>query len=152
MVRMQDIVDAINVLMVKKFPKATAYINTCPKDFRRPSYLIQNTYVYREDASRSTVFVTADFIITYFVETDSRYIMNIEKLRQAQADILDLFSCGYITVDDRRLKVTGSEGETTLTDTSVDLQVSYFDDRDEPAEPLPAAEKVYTTILLEWGK
>jgi len=149
---MQDIVDAINVLMVKKFPKATAYINTCPKDFRRPSYLIQNTYVYREDASRSTVFVTADFIITYFVETDSRYIMNIEKLRQAQADILDLFSCGYITVDDRRLKVTGSEGETTLTDTSVDLQVSYFDDRDEPAEPLPAAEKVYTTILLEWGK
>lgn len=152
MVRMQDIVDAINVLMVKKFPKATAYINTCPKDFRRPSYLIQNTYVYREDASRSTVFVTADFMITYFVETDSRYIMNIEKLRQAQADILDLFSCGYITVDDRRLKVTGSEGETTLTDTSVDLQVSYFDDRDEPAEPLPAAEKVYTTILLEWGK
>lgn len=152
MVRMQDIVDAINAQLVKKFPKAAAYISACPKDFRRPSYLIQNPHVYREDASRHTVYIEADFMITYFAEVDSRYIMNIEKLRQAQAGILELFSCGYITVGDRRLKVAGSEGETSLTDTTVDLKVSYFDDREEAAEPPPAAQKVHTTITLDWGK
>lgn len=152
MVRMQDIVDAINAQLVKKFPKAAAYISACPKEFRRPSYLIQNPNVYRTDASRHTVYIEADFMITYFAEVDSRYIMNIEKLREAQAGILELFSCGYITVGDRRLKVAGSEGETSLTDTTVDLKVSYFDDREEAAEPPPAAQKVHTTITLDWGK
>lgn len=149
MIKMNDIVDAVNLLFLEKFPTAKAYVNRCPKDFKRPSYFLQLTGVSRDDVSRKTVAVAVDLMITYFVPTDSRYIVDSEALREAQDGMLEVFAPGFIRVNDRALKLQAAEGETSLSDTTITVRVDYYDERGVTTIVLPTASAVKTTINQE---
>ena len=137
MVAINNITDEINRLMVKAYPAAQAHINLCPVKFSRPAYLIQCPKVSKSDVNRHTVSVTAYFIITYFTEVNDYTMSDTATLTAVQDTILNLFGVGYITVVDRKLKVKASTGGMSFDEVYIDLQLEYFDDRQEKAQNEP---------------
>jgi hypothetical protein len=151
MVKPNDIILAINKLIVERYPKDTVYVNLLPEGFGRPSTLIELVEVGRADANRSTLSVTVGIDITCFVKVDGHYQSDVEKLLGRQNEVMDLFACGYLEVAGRSLTVSAVEGDMTFLSSSVGLVFDYFDERPEPAgtEEAPLMETVETNIKLE---
>jgi hypothetical protein len=129
LITLENIKDAINVLLVEAFPSAQAYINACPPQFQRPAYLIQCMKNERTDKNRSTVSVTAYFKITYFPLVDVNGIANASELLDAQNALVNLFCEGYIEISDRNIKLKSSTTGINSGDTYLDVQFEFFDDR-----------------------
>lgn len=52
---LQDVLDAVNVRLVKKWPDRTVYIDVCPADFKRPSFWLAVENYSQTDANRFLV-------------------------------------------------------------------------------------------------
>jgi len=144
-----SIIDAVNDLLVEKYPKAPVYVNLRPKDFERPSFLVELVDMKRADVNYSTVSVAAKIAVTCFVDVDGRYNSDVVKLAEKQGGVMDMFANGYLAVGDRCISVEAAEGGIDFSDCYVDLQLAYFDDRPIPGETLPLMDAVITATTLE---
>lgn len=141
-----DIMTAINLELVKVCPIDPVYINLLPKDFARPSFLLECVQVMRQDENYSTVSVVAYFTITCFCEVDGHYNSDAEQLLERQTKVIDIFRRGYLTVGDRAIKAQASSGGMDFTQSYVDVQFEYFDARDDAPDTTPLMEAVKTNI------
>jgi hypothetical protein len=148
MLTMDDITKAINGLIAERYPDDLVYVNLLPKDFARPSTLIEFESVERKPASRWTVEVKASFLVTCFVGTDEHYQSDTEALSDRQSRIMSQFACGYLSVGDRRLEVQSAYGGMDFTESTVSLKLEYFDDTDDGMK-LPLMESVDINTVLE---
>ena len=146
MVNQKELFRSINRILVDPFPDYTVYINACPKEFDRPSFLLELVRISQRDANRKTVEKTAYFTITCFYTVDNRYQSDIENLIDLQENVLQLFAKGYVTVGDRAIKVTGSTGGLDIDRAYIDLQFEYFDDRTDEEDKTPLITSVSTKI------
>ena len=146
MVKMGDIVKAVNGLVVELFPDDPVYVNFMPKDFKRPSTLIEFADCERTDANISTVEVKAKFSLTCYTEVDGHYLADTERLNDRLDATAALFACGYVRVGDRCLEAKAVSAGTDITDCYIDLQLDYFDDRPGAEDAPPAAESIETAI------
>ena len=149
MVSINDIITAVNKLIVEKYPDDTVYINLLPKDFERPSFFIELINLERTDANRCTVEMNVDLSITCYVEVDGHYNSDTEQLIERLDNVLDIFACGYIAVGDRCLEVQTERGDIDFTESYVGIQLNYFDDRPVPGEEMPLIEEVKTNLSQE---
>ncbi len=146
MTRQTDILTAINRLLVERFPDYTVYVQDCPKDFKRPSFLLEFIRLSQVDANRITVEKTIYYTITCFVPVDKRYCSDTEELIDLQEDVLQIFSQGFIKVGDRAIKVQGSTGGMSKNETYIDLQFEFFDNRTDEEDKHPLITSVTTNI------
>lgn len=146
MVKINDIFDSINKLIISPFPTDTVYPQSCPKDFDRPSFLIEYIKTTKIDINRTTVEKTAYFTITRFVEKDEYYRSNRLLLAEHQETIVDLFNIGYVTVGDRAIKVKSSTGGIDVDRAYIDLQFEYFDNRTDAEDTTPIITSVTTNL------
>lgn len=146
MVKINDIFDSINKLIISPFPTDTVYIQRCPKDFDKPSFLLEYIKTSKRDINRSTIEKTAYFTITRFVENDEYYRSNPLLLAEHQETIVDLFNIGYITVGDRAIKVKSSSGGIDTDRAYIDLQFEYFDNRTDVEDTTPLMTSVTTNL------
>jgi hypothetical protein len=149
MVTMNEIIMAVNGLLVGRFPNDTVYVNLLPKDFERPSFFIEAGGVVRTEASRDLLMVEASITITCYTEVDGHYASDVEQLASRQGEVMGLFLPGFLAVGDRRLEVQAAEGSIDFTDSTVHLGFSYFDSRPLPASGLPPMGAVTTNIAPE---
>ncbi len=147
MVKQNEILLAINLLLVAAYPEYTVYIQECPKNFDRPSFKIENVRISQIDVCRSTVEKTVYYTITCFATTDDYYRTNPEELTDLQDTILQKFLPGYVTVGDRAIKVKGSTGGTDTDRAYIDLQFEYFDNRTDEVDQTPLITSVTTNIM-----
>jgi hypothetical protein len=145
-VKINDIFDSINKLIISPFPTDTVYIQRCPKDFDKPSFLLEYIKTSKRDINRSTIEKTAYFTITRFVEKDEYYRSNPLLLAEQQETIVDLFNIGYITVGDRAIKVKSSAGGIDTDRAYIDLQFEYFDNRTDAVDATPLMTSVTTNL------
>lgn len=138
--------DAINALLVEKYPNHTVYIDLCPKKFERPCFLIELSNVSQRSANCKTITVTVYFTITCFDVTDNYSHSNTTDLLLVQQDVLDLFRAGFIVVEDRALAVKASSGGRNFDQAYVDIQLEYFEDRSDSLDTSPLVTEVITTI------
>lgn len=141
--------DAINLTLVAKYPARTVYINNCPKEFDRPSFLLEAVRVSASDAGRNVVSVDAYYTITIFEAIDDYYNSDAVALLETQDAVIGLFRAGHLTVSGRAVKLKSSAGGMDTDRAYVDLQFAYFDDRAEPAAPGPLMAEMETTIKQE---
>lgn len=148
MIKTTDLYNSINLVLVELYPSTIVYTpERIPKDFERPSFLIEHIRSTREDVSRSTIQKTAYFTITAFETVDKYNRADVLKLIDIQDNILDRFGLGYVTVDDRAIKVKSSAGGTDTDAVYIDLQFEYFDDRyKQKTETEELIQSVITTI------
>lgn len=148
MVRQRDIMIAINRLLIapEVYPDHTVYVQDCPKDFKRPSFLLEYIRTSQTAASHLSVEKTVYLTITCFVPVDDHYRSDMDALADLQDGVLDLFSPGYVKVGDRALGVQASNGGMDTDRAYVDVQFNYFDDRTDTEDVLPLMETVATTL------
>lgn len=146
MVKQDDILTAINCLLVKTYPSFTVYIQSCPKDFLRPSFLLEIIKSSQVDLCRTSIEKTVYFKITCFTGADQYYRSNPEELASMQECILQFFSQGYITVGERAIKVKEYTGTMEADKSFIELQLEYVDNRTDEEDQTPIAASVTTKI------
>lgn len=149
MIKQSDILTAINRLIAARFPDYTVYIQACPKDFKRPSFMIKYVKLSQTDVCHSTVEKTVYFTITCFTPVDKYYRSDMDELADLQDETMQLFTPGYVTVGDRALNVQGSTGGMNLDHAHIELQFVYFDNRTEAEDQIPLMASVSTRIKEE---
>ena len=146
MIKAKDILTAINVIIAENYPDRTVYVQACPKDFKRPSFLLEYVRLSRRDVNFTTFEKTAYFTITCFISVDKHFRSDMDELVDLQEDILKLFAAGYVNVGNRAIKVKSSTGGIDFDRAYIDLQFEYFDNRTEAEDQTPLVESVQTEI------
>jgi hypothetical protein len=146
MVKQKDILQAINRMLIAVYPDYTIYIQDCPKDFDRPSFMIEFVRTNQIDVSRTTIEKTVYYTITCFTIIDEYYRSDPEELADLQETILQKLLIGYLLVGDRALKVKASTGGLDPDRAYIDLQLEYYDNRTDEADQTPLATSVTTKI------
>lgn len=137
MIKVNQIRDAINRLLVDKLGAKNVYINRCPKNFKRPSFWLETVCFNSEPSSYSTVKVEAHFSITCFISTDAYGNSDSTELTDMQESVMSLFRAGYMKVDDRALTVKANAAGYDNDRSYVDVQFEFYDERLEKAEAIP---------------
>lgn len=150
MIKVKDIMTAINKKLAETFPYAV-YVQRQPKDFVRPSFLIEHIRTSQKDVNRSTTAKTAYFTITCFTPLNKHFDVNMEELLELQETVMQLFAVGFLRVNDRAIKVQSSSGGIDDDRAYVDLQFEYFDDRNDDVDEIPLMGTVMTTTNLKEG-
>ena len=115
MTKTGDILDAINAVLVKAFPKRPVYVNFCPDDFTRPCFLIEFISSTQTAASYYVNELTVYFTITCYEKVNDYSISNQTDLISIQGKVLAEFSGGVLRVGDRYLKLMTSAGAVSYT-------------------------------------
>lgn len=126
-----EILNALNVLLVQEWPERMCYINFLPKNFMRPSFLIEQVRETRTDSARHTQEIRMELTVTCFCGVDTYRYADQMELLNTQAKTLDLLSVGKLHAGGRAVTITASAGGSNLGEAYVDVTVSYCEDRGE---------------------
>lgn len=143
------ILDAINLALLGPYPDDTVYIDLCPKDFDRPSFLIELIRVDRRRVNFSTIQETDYFTITCFDEVDDYSHSDTLGLLARQQTVLDLFRSGYLAVGDRSVKVKASSGGRDFDRVYIDLQFEYNEAVTDVVDSTPLIAEIITSMKEE---
>lgn len=130
MLRVNDILLAVEALTQERFPSLSAYRNVVRKGFKRPSFLTEVGKQTMEDFTHFTVDRTAQVKITFFETVDDYHDSQIETLSDRLTVALELFSCAAIQVGDRYLDISATAGEVFNDCAELTFTLSWQDDRD----------------------
>lgn len=147
MIKTDDIMTVINELIIELYPASTIYVQTCPKDFVRPSFWLEHIRTASTDVNKITVDKTVYFSITGFTSIDKHFRSKPADLLDVHDNILKLFAKGYIIVGDRAIKVRASTGGTDIDRAYIDIQFEFFDNRTDEVNDDPLITLVTTKIL-----
>lgn len=130
MLRVNDILLAVEALTQERFSDLKAYRNVVRKGFKRPSFLTEVGKQTMEDFTHFTVDRTAQVKITFFETVDDYHDSQIETLSDRLTVALELFSCAAIQAGDRYLDISGVSGEVFNDYAELTVTLSWQDDRD----------------------
>ena len=99
-----DILDAINLLLVERWPKRTVYVDVCPVDFDRPSFWLTVEKHDLTDANRFLIRNDLQLRLTIYDELDDHYEASWYRLSQ-ETDIVTNLLCRVLKVGERHLKL-----------------------------------------------
>lgn len=146
MVTAIEIMTGVNTVLVEIAPEYKVYPQRCPKDFKRPSFLIEYVRTSRRDMNKSTVEKTVYLKITCFVEKDAYYRSDTDELAEIQEKIMQAFTERHLTVNDRAIKMQSSTGGFEEDMAFIDLQCTYFDNRTDAVDTTPLVASVNTNL------
>lgn len=135
-----DIINAIKLLVEKKFPGMQVNISRLIEGFDRPSFFITHIYDKTDQLNR---FVFNDNIlirIFYFAYLDEH--KNVDAVDQYNTyDILkDIFKDGYFMVGDRAVKIRQMHGRSRDEKIYLTLSLDITEERNVIPEVQPATE------------
>lgn len=142
MITPEQIEIEVNRLLAVNFTQVqTIYRNRYPRDFDRPSFLIETVKFDIDASTRKTVSCVDYLTITCFVEVDENGNGADGALIAVQSDVMQLFRPGFIRVGDRALKVKASTGGADFDRSYVELQLEFYDDRTDEQDTAPLMEE-----------
>lgn len=81
-----EILDAINLRLLEKWPDRTVYVDVCPVDFDRPSFWLAVEKDVQTDANRFLIRRDLQLLLTIYDELDDHYDASWSRLaRDADA-------------------------------------------------------------------
>lgn len=100
-----DILDAVNLRLLERWPQRTVYAEVCPVDFDRPSFWLRVQSHDQVDAGRFVLRHTAVILLTLFDELDEYYEANWQRLSRDTDEVMWLLT-PPLKVGDRYIKLT----------------------------------------------
>lgn len=149
MVTSEDILDAINHLLVVKWKDRLVCRGFLPKDFTRPSFYIVPVKETRSDANCTRLRITAYYTVVVYEIIDEYGEMDAATLMHTQSDVIELFAPGKLNAAGRSLNVTASAGGMNEGEAYVDIQVDYYRLRTDVGSDEPLIREVTTTLGME---
>lgn len=143
MITPEQIEIEVNRMLAVNFSEVKAiYRNRYPRDYDRPSFLIETVKFDIDAASRKTVRCVDYLTVTCFAEIDDHGNAPDGALLALQSDVLQLFRPGFIRVGNRALKVKASAGGADFDRSYIDLQLEFYDDRTDELDTSPLMQEV----------
>lgn len=136
-----EILDAVNRLLVGKWPDRTVYLDVCPVDFERPSFWLAVEKHELADANRAFIRHDLRLKLTLYDELDEHYEASWYRLSKETDDAVDLLS-RVLKVGDRHLKPRLKALPRDPDRAYVQIDLSWLDNRPglDTGDPVPAAE------------
>lgn len=133
MITPSDIQAAIIGRLKDTFPREAIYEDLTPRNFARPSNMVQLDSISPEQCGRNIVKLLFKFRITTFTEVDEIHNSHLAVLDFRAMMIVTAFSGdGYLKVSDRAPTVVGCVADTTAYDfAEVTLTLAQTYDRRE---------------------
>ena len=113
MLNLAEVFDAINRMLVNRFPDRTVYVNEEPQDFRRESFALFEDYTNMDDGGVDCVEFTLSYTIIGYLPKDRRGNVDRLGLIRLKNEVLNLFRSGRVETSDRSLLITEIKGEKT---------------------------------------
>lgn len=145
MLALNAVLEAAKGLLGERFPGEARYTNQVPKNFTRPSFLVEGGPLRMADADCGALDITAEVKITCFTPVDAYYNSDSAELIRRMTAVQELFAVGYLRVGDRALHVVGNTGEYFLDFAEVTVALQYQDDR-PGAEDWPLMGEAHINI------
>ena len=153
MVRVKDILDALEAELKALFPGETVYRNPIRKDLDRPSAYVELGKMTMEDAARQMVDRTAQAKITLFVPVSEGYHDgDVDVLADRLTLALLWFSDGALSVGDRWLDLEKVTGEYFNDYAELTFTLRWMDERKSSMEEEREALRHYDLTLKANGK
>ena len=149
MISAADILGSINTKLVEHWPSRTVYRQAAPKNFTRPSFLLEAVKETRSRANEGLYRISSFFTVTVFEAVDDYLRSEAAELLQTQIDVMELLSSGKLEVEGRCIDISASFGGNNEGEAYVDLQCDYYDARTRTESELPIMGSVHTTIDME---
>lgn len=136
-----DILDAINLLLVERWPERTVYVDVCPIDFERPSFWLAVEKHDLTDANRFLIRNDLQLRLTLFDELDDHYEASWYRLSQ-ETDIVTDLLCRVLEVGERHLKLQLKVLPRDPDRAYVQINTSWMDNRPgmDTGASVPAAD------------
>lgn len=144
MITPNEITTAVSGAMEALFPGEPVYENLVPRNFERPSNLVELTGIALGEVSPGGVELLYNYRITDFVEVDERHNSQLGVLDLRTMLLVGMIAKGYLQVKDRALKVRSCATSHNLdyTETAVRLSLRYGRDEISPAAVVPLMESL----------
>jgi len=123
-----EILDAINLLLVERWPTRTVYVDVCPIDFERPSFWLAVEKHDLTDANRFLIRNDLQLRLTLFDELDDHYEASWYRLSQ-ETDIVTDLLCRVLEVGERHLKLQLKVLPRDPDRAYVQINTSWMDNR-----------------------
>lgn len=144
-----DILDAINALLVKKWPDRTVYVDVCPIDFARPSFWLAVEQDTRTDANRFLIRHDLQLRLTVYDELDEHYDASWYRLAQETDQVLELLT-PPLQVLGRHLKLTLKALPRDPDRAYVQINISWMDKRPESGgDTAPVADSYSLSVRAD---
>lgn len=139
-----DITAAVVTAVGERFPGEKVYENLAPRNFARPSNLVELTGIALGEVSPGGVELLYTYRITDFVEVDERHNSHLPLLDLRTMLLVSMFAKGYLKAGDRALKVRSCATAHNLdfTETTVVFSLAYSRTDFDPAAVLPMMEQL----------
>lgn len=135
MITQNDLLQALRERMEQVFPGDKCYTEMAPKNFERPSTLIEIDEIAMERLNYSMIQVTVTVRVTCFAVVDVYHNSQFAELSQRQTRVFAQLLPGYFQVGDRALRVDSVRGSGGFDYTEV---LANFEWETAAAEFLPA--------------
>lgn len=148
MITILNIIDAINDLLLTKYPEYTHYIEEIPQGFERPSFYIQAVTDSWQDANRATTIENPSFQVVYFANVDAHNLSSVSERLGVYSAVKNLFKPGYVMTEGKAIKLAenGFKGEIRDNEVFFTLDFEYFEDRPRNEVDYPLAAEVKVNI------
>ena len=135
-----DVLEAINAVLVARWPRRTVYVNVCPTDFDRPSFWLRCLSDRIGDASRAAIRHELKLELVLYDEQDDHYEVNWERLDR-DTDTAAMLLQAPLKVGSRRLLLTTETLPRDIDAAMIRITTSWTDPRYAAAGgPVPEAE------------
>ena len=134
-----DILDAINQVIVEKWPNRTFYIDVCPIDFERPSFWLAVEKHDITDANKFLIKNTLQLKLTIYDELDEHYEASWYRLSKETDAVMELLGLP-LKVCGRHLKFSLKALPRDPDRASIQINVAWMDNRPSHTDNVPPAD------------
>lgn len=141
-----DIINAINVVIVSKFPTVPVYVSNQGEGFKRPSFFITYVQGTTEDLNRWIYNNNLLIQIIYFAPLDD--YKNVDAINQYDTSdtLKKAFAQGFVQVGDRAAKIKKITGGPRDSEVYLTLDIDLTDERIDTSTPAATAGNVNINI------
>lgn len=145
----EDIVTAVNRLIVEEWPERPVYRNFMQKDFDRPSFFLEVKKTTVEPLNAHLLHENHVIAAVIFEAVDESGAADNARLIETQGHFQRLFSSGKLKVGDRYLNISVSAPNVDVDSTLVDLTVDYYRARTDERDETPPIRTIETKLETE---
>lgn len=141
-----DILDAINLLLVRKWPQRTVYVDVCPVDFERPSFWLAVEKHEIFPANRHMDRHELQLRLTLYDALDEHYEASWHRL-STETDTLTAMLAPCLKVGERHISLRVKMLPRDPDRAYIQINTSWMDERPGMnAEDIPPASAYALTV------
>lgn len=150
--KLGDILNGVEAAVTRQWPDAPVYRDYKPKDFQRPSFLLEGGPITAKEMGGSQRQITAQVRLTCFTEVDAYGHSETAELLETVESLIELFQGGYISIGERNPHVIETTGDYGFDYAEMTAKLEFYEQSDFKRvadDPQALMEHFHTNLKKE---